>query len=114
MLRDYDRHLKKYTLKLEKIYKQMLLSEERDYDSRLRENSFKAGSLVYKSNTFYRKLDAPWSGPFVIVGILSPVVYKIRDQGRTEVVHHDRMKLYHSSIPDWAQKICSQIRQNSE
>jgi hypothetical protein len=67
--------------------------------SLVEENSFKVGSLVYKSNTFNRKLDAPWSGPFVIVGILSPVVYKIRYQRITEVVHHDRLKLYHSSIP---------------
>lgn len=81
------------------------VKQKRDYDSRLKENSFKVGSLVYKSNTFYRKLDAPWKGPYVIVEILSPVVYKIRDQRRTEVIHHDRLKPHHSSnIPDWAKK----------
>jgi hypothetical protein len=106
---------------LEEVYTQArknlqanTVKQKRDYDSKLRENSFKVGSLVYKSNTFNRKLDAPWSGPFVIVGILSPVVYKIRYQRRTEVVHHDRLKLYHSTIPNWAQKNCSQLRQNSE
>jgi hypothetical protein len=106
---------------LEEVYTQArknlqanTVKQKRDYDSKLRENSFKVGSLVYKSNTFNRNLDAPWSGPFVIVGILSPVVYKIRYQRRTEIVHHGRLKLYHSTIPNWAQKICSQLRQNSE
>lgn len=106
---------------LEEVYTQArknlqanAVKQNRDYDSRLRENSFKVGSLVYKSNTFYRKLDAPWSGSFVIVEILTPVVYKIRDQRRTEDVHHDRLKPYHSSIPDWAQQFCPQLRQNSQ
>ncbi|CAC5401671.1 unnamed protein product [Mytilus coruscus] len=85
--------------------------QKKDYDTRLVENKFTVGSLVYKSNTFYRKLDAPWSGPYVVMEILSPVVYKIRNQKKTEIIHHDRLKPYSTQQPpSWVHKIQSSIK----
>ncbi|CAC5374833.1 unnamed protein product [Mytilus coruscus] len=85
--------------------------QKKDYDTRLVENKFTVGSLVYKSNTFYRKLDAPWSGPYVVMEILSPVVYKIRNQKKTKVIHHDRLKPYSTQQPpSWVHKIQSFIK----
>ncbi|CAC5382935.1 unnamed protein product [Mytilus coruscus] len=48
------------------------------------------------------KLKAPWKGPYVVVEAKSPVLLKMKDRGREEVVHHDRLKLcIDREIPLW-------------
>lgn len=39
-----------------------------------------------------KKLQKPWIGPFVGTGKLSPVLYRIKNRRKENVVHHDRLK----------------------
>ncbi|CAG2211763.1 unnamed protein product [Mytilus edulis] len=77
--------------------------QKRDHDTRLTDNRYELGALVYKfDKTVNKKFRSPWLGPFVITKILSPVVYEIRGEFRTEVVHHDRLKPCNENMPIWA------------
>ena len=79
---------------------------KKDYDTRAVQNQFQKGSLVYKYNTFFKKLSERWSGPFVVLEVLSPVLYKIKNRYKTEVVHHDRLKKHQSvEAPSWAKAL---------
>jgi len=76
--------------------------QKRNYDTRLSQNEFSVGSLVYKYNNFFKKFEERWSGPFVVKEVLSPVLYKIQNRRKIENVHHDRLKLFQSDdVPDW-------------
>ncbi|VDH99307.1 Hypothetical predicted protein [Mytilus galloprovincialis] len=96
--------------KLEEIYqlarehlRSSAVRQKKDYDSRISQNQFCKGSLVYKFNNIFKKLNERWSGPFVIVDILSPVLYKIKNRYKSETVHHDKLKKYQSDdVPAWA------------
>lgn len=77
-----------------------------DYDSRIWENSYSIGSLVYKLKPYHRKFEPPWSGPYVVVAIKSPSVYKIQHKNKMEVVHHDRLKpCYIPDLPKWVKNL---------
>ncbi|XP_063435537.1 protein NYNRIN-like [Mytilus trossulus] len=77
--------------------------QKRDHDTRLTDNRYELGALIYKfDQTVNKKFRSPWIGPFVITKILSPVVYEIRGEFRTEVVHHDRLKPCNENMPIWA------------
>ncbi|CAC5400790.1 unnamed protein product [Mytilus coruscus] len=53
--------------------------QKKDYDTRISQNQFCKGSLVYKFNDIFKKLNERWSGPLVeVVDVLSPVLYKIK------------------------------------
>ncbi|CAG2227216.1 unnamed protein product [Mytilus edulis] len=54
---------------------------------------------MQKIQHWWQRWDAPWSGPYVVMEILSPVVYKIRNQKKTEIIHHDRLKPYSTQQP---------------
>ena len=49
-----------------------------------------------------KKLQPVWHGPFCVIAVLSPALYKIRDRKRDQVVHHDRLKLCEDRyVPLW-------------
>ena len=64
--------------------------------------SYQVGDFVWLHNPVRKvgkspKLCRPWTGPFQVVSVLSPVTYRIQLSGvrcrrRTSVVHHDRLK----------------------
>ncbi|CAC5397889.1 unnamed protein product [Mytilus coruscus] len=66
--------------------------QKRDLDTRLTDNKYEIGYLVYNfDKTVNRKFQTPWLGPFIITKILSSVVYEISDKSRTEVVHQKQV-----------------------
>ena len=80
--------------------------QKRDYDTRVVERKYKLGDLVYKRNRPGKKLDEKYTGPFFISKCLSPSVYEIRGKKKIFVVHHDRIKPYHSEdLPRWAANV---------
>ena len=84
------------------------------YDKNKTGSPLKIGDKVWLHSTVVprgksHKFHCPWSGPFVIVKILSDVVYRIQDvqrPRRRHVVHFDRLKrcsvrpFTHSTVPD--------------
>ena len=80
--------------------------QKRDYDSRIVENVYNVGDLVYKKEGAGKKLDPKYIGPFIITKCLSPSVYKLQGKKITLIVHHDRLKKYTAEkIPAWVVKI---------
>lgn len=80
--------------------------QKRDHDTRLANNNYDIGSMVYKFDcTINKKFQSPWRGPYIITKILSPVVYEIREKTRTEVVHHDRLKPCNKDPPEWTKTL---------
>lgn len=69
------------------------------------------GSLVYKLKPTQKKFESPWAGPYIIIQKFGPVVYKIRNKYRTEIIHHDRLKPFLSAeAPSWVKKIQNEIK----
>ncbi|CAC5372989.1 unnamed protein product [Mytilus coruscus] len=76
--------------------------QKKDYDTRLSQNQYNKGSLVYRLNQICKKLTDKWLGPFVITEIVSSVLYKIRGRVKSEIIHHDKLKPYFSEdVPAW-------------
>ena len=59
--------------------------------------SYEAGDLVYKLDSAKKvgqsqKLQKVWKGPFLVVEVVSAVLFRIADRKKTHVLHHDRLK----------------------
>jgi hypothetical protein len=99
--------------KLEEIYHTVrknlsmsVVTQKKNYDTRISQTQFSRGTLVYKFNNVFKKLQERWSGPYVVTDVLSPVLYKIGNQRKCENVHHDRLKLYLcDDVPSWVHKV---------
>ena len=108
-----DDFVSKLRSQLEEVYndyrlhlKTNALRQKKDYDTRISQNQYNKGSLVYKYNNFFKKLHDRWSGPFIVVDVISPVLYKIRNRNNTEIIYHDRLKPYQSDdVPRWVEEI---------
>lgn len=80
--------------------------QKQNYDSRMVENIYQRGDVVYKREGAGRKLDCKYTGPFIIVECLSPSVYKIQGKKATLIIHHDRLKKYETEkLPAWVIKL---------
>ena len=83
---------------------------KRDYDVKARVTSFEVGDLVYRQNTAHqaglsRKLCPTYLGPYLVVEVLSPYLYRVEDRKRVMVLHHDKLKLCQDrEIPMWIRR----------
>ena len=84
--------------------------QKRLYDLRKRQVSYERGDLVAVLQSARKrgrnpKLDATWLGPYVVQEVINPVLYRLAEQRRTHVLHHDRLKPYRGlHIPHWVEK----------
>ena len=75
------------------------IRQKKDYDSKILQNSFEIGDVVLKVDSAKKtgqspKLKPPWKGPYVVVEVKTPVLFKISDKKQKDsVIHHDRLKL---------------------
>ena len=85
--------------------------QKQDYDVKLCAKEYNVGDLVYKLNSTAKvgqckKLQPVWHGPFCVIAVLSPALYKIRDRKHDQVVHHDQLKLCEDRyVPLWMKQI---------
>ena len=127
MLGTVDQHLRQetpveYVRKLEerlkRVHKQArdtLLSAQRrqkkDYDLKVLERKYNVGDLVYLINSSSKvgqsnKLKPIWNGPYLVIKVISPVLFRIKGRKREVVVHHDRLKpCLDRSIPMWMRRL---------
>lgn len=114
---DVEEYVEQQTEKMQTAYKlvreQLKKTAERrkkKYDLRVRKHAFNKGEWVYY---FYPRLKAgvktKWArnfvGPFLVIQVLSPVLYRIQRGARSPsmVVHIDKLKAYHGIRPkNWA------------
>jgi hypothetical protein len=110
---DPDSYVASIKDKLEEIYHTVrknlnmsAVTQKKNYDTRISQTQFSRGTLVYKFNNVFKKLEERWSGPYVVTDVLSPVLYKIENQRKCENVHHDRLKLYLcDDVTSWVHKV---------
>ena len=84
---------------------------KRDYDLKAHKIAFNKGDPVYVINkTVTRglapKLNPVWSGPHIIIEVITPWTYRIKCNNRsTMVVNHDRLKFCRDQeLPRWITK----------
>ncbi|CAG2217238.1 unnamed protein product [Mytilus edulis] len=67
----------------------------------------RVGDIVYRIDSASqigesKKLRAPWQGPYLIVEVLSSVLYKMRTRKSELTIHHDQLKpCLDRNIPPW-------------
>ncbi len=63
--------------------------QKRYHDTRIKENKYQVGDMVYRHNHMRSKLDPSWLGPLVVVGVLSDCLYRVAGKKKCCVLHHD-------------------------
>ena len=82
-------------------------SQKKLYDEKKHVRRFDVGDLVYRRNSAYkpglnRKLCPLFSGPYLVVEVKSPYLYKVVDQKREMILHHDKLRLCETrAVPLW-------------
>ena len=87
--------------------------QKRNYDKNGYGTSYNVGDVVLLYNPKKKKGLSPklfrrWEGPFLVIGKLSDVTYRIQKSVNAKgvVVHHNRLKRFENDeIPVWMQKI---------
>ena len=80
------------------------------YDRKLREQHFSTGDLVYLHDTSTKvgqstKLRPIYIGPFLVIEVISPILYKIEGRKWKKVIHHDRLRICDDrNIPVWIRR----------
>jgi hypothetical protein len=78
---------------------------ERYYDKGIRDIQLKKGDMTYLHNPIAKrsrakKLAYQYQGPYIILEKVSPLIYKLQiDADRSIIVHVNRLKLAHPSLP---------------
>ena len=77
--------------------KGILLRRKRDYDIKLKQESYEVGDFVYKLNNAIKKgvskkLQSLYDGPFIVTQVLSPILIEMESRKRKKVVHHNKLK----------------------
>ncbi len=80
--------------------------QKKQHDTRVQQNKFLPGDLVYKRNHRQKKFDTPWVGPLVIKTAVGDCLYKVVDKRNSYILHHDLLKPYTSTcVPAWVQRV---------
>ena len=71
------------------------------YDHKVHTHQYHVGDPVWyyqyqRKVGLNPKLQRPWHGPYVVIGQLNDVLYRIKlsPKSHAKVVHHDKLKLY--------------------
>ena len=84
--------------------------QKRHYDLKTRITQYNVGDLVYCLKSAHKvgqskKLNPVWQGPHLVTEVISPLLLRIQDRRREQVVHHDRLKPYRErTIPFWIRR----------
>ncbi|CAG2227664.1 unnamed protein product [Mytilus edulis] len=91
------------------------LRQKRTYDIKLYHKTYEVGDIVFKLDSTSKvgqskKLRAPWQGPYVVIRVLSPVLYEITGRKKEMVIHHDRIKQCDDEIvPLWIKRLRNRL-----
>ncbi|CAG2185743.1 unnamed protein product [Mytilus edulis] len=81
--------------------------QKRDYDTKLFQRTYDVGDAVYRIDSATKvgeskKLRSPWQGPYLVIKVISPVLYRIQKRKKALVVHHDKLKPCEDRVlPKW-------------
>ncbi|VDI00836.1 Hypothetical predicted protein [Mytilus galloprovincialis] len=72
-----------------------------------RSRTYDVGDAVYRIDSATKvgeskKLRSPWQGPYLVIKVISPVLYRIQKRKKALVVHHDKLKPCEDRVlPKW-------------
>ena len=90
------------------------------YDLRKKMVRFKVGDVVLRKNNAgvvggSKKLNAVWKGEWVITEVKSPVLFKVKNNKKSMVVHHDKLKMCTDEVlPRWVIRLRARIYRDME
>ena len=103
----YVKELRENLHRIHDIGREKLLKssdrQRKAYDFRKIFKSYAVGDTVYLHSS--AKFYLPWTGPFLVVGKVADLVYKIQRSSKSDLkyVHHDRLKPDHVRLDNWLQ-----------
>ena len=86
------------------------LRQREYYDKKVREQRYQLGDMVYKLDSTTQvgvtaKLKPVYDGPYLIIQVISPLLYRIAGRRRTQVLHHDRLRpCIDREVPLWIRR----------
>jgi hypothetical protein len=90
--------------------------QKKQYDHRANPNQYHRGDAVWLHNPARTrgrspKLQSPWEGPYLVIDVLSDVVYRIQKEPHTKpkVVHHDRLKPCCGEVHNWLKQTAPEV-----
>ena len=98
---EYVKRLKEVMNQVHTLAGEKLVSyqkrQQRDYDLKLKVNTYEVGDLVYVLDTARKvglspKLQKVWKGPMLVVEAISSILFRVANGKKTFVLHHDRLK----------------------
>ena len=111
----YVQHLHKVLREVHDLATKKLRSQlkyqQRAYDLKLQETHYEVGDFVYWLNGASKtgeskKLKPVWVGPLVVIDVLNPVLFRVKDRKKEYVLHHDHLKQCEDHhIPLWLHKL---------
>ena len=102
-------------LKLGKILILLNVAKKGLDDLTAQERTYRVGDMVYLINSSTKvgqskKLKPIWKGPFVVIKVISSVLFRIKGRKVENVVHHDGLKLCQDRVvPMWARRLRHRI-----
>ena len=111
----YVQHLHKVLREVHDLATKKLRSQlkyqQKAYDLKLQETHYEVGDFVYWLNGASKtgeskKLKPVWVGPLVVIDVLNPVLFRVKDRKKEYVLHHDHLKQCKDPhIPLWLRKL---------
>ena len=110
----YVKELRENLHRIHDIAREKLLKssdrQKKAYDFRKNFKSYALEDTVYLHSSARKqgtssKFHLPWTGPFLVVGKVSDLVYQIQRLSKSDLkyVHHDRLKLANVRLDNWLQ-----------
>ena len=84
--------------------------QKKQRDPKVHLSKFETGDVVFLVNSatkigVSKKLQPCWQGPFLIIKVVSPILFEIASRKKNWVVHHDRLKkCTDRSMPLWLRR----------
>ena len=81
----------------------------------MQQSHYEIGDFVYHLNSATKtgeskKLKPVWIGPLVVIDVINPVLFRVKDCKKEYVLHHDCLKHCEDrSIPFWLRKLCHNL-----
>ena len=94
--------------------RQNVAVSKRDYDLRINQAKYNVGDMVYMLNEhrspgISKKLQPIYGGPYLIVKVISNVLFKLRNRKKEFVAHHDRLiECNDRFVPIWLRRMRQQ------
>ena len=116
---EYVTRLRSILSKVHTMARENLVSaqvrQKKDYDLRLKENTYEIGDLVYLLDSARKigqssKLQQIWKGPLLVTKVLTPILFEVTGRKKPVVLHHDRLKpCCDRNIPLWLRRKRNQV-----